>query len=160
MLLMRGGLTTSLAQRGWGGRSSPNTSRQSILGMCNPPQGALPAAVSAGAAVDQGGGTRPSSPPPLLAILGEPVPTTYVVDSMMVALTKRRTSKPSTRMLWSPGVERLEVHSWGPSLHQRVEEGRGVVPCKGLRRNGHVVQSVGNGTRAARVAGSILPLNH
>ena len=64
--------------------------------------GALPAAVSAGVAVDHGG---------------------------------------------------MEVQSWGPSLHQRVEEGRGAGPCKGLCRNGHVVQSAGNRARAARVAG-------
>ena len=37
-------------------------------------------------------------PPPSLDILGEHVPTTYVVDSMMVVLTKRRTSKPFTRI--------------------------------------------------------------
>ena len=40
-------------------------------------------------------GLRHHSP---LAILGEPVPTTYVVDSMMVIVTKRRTSKPCTRI--------------------------------------------------------------
>ena len=37
-------------------------------------------------------------PPSPLTILGDPVPTMYVVDSMMVVLTKRRTSKPSTRI--------------------------------------------------------------
>ena len=35
-------------------------------------------------------------PPPSLAILGEPVPTTYVVDSRVTnVLVKRRTSNPS-----------------------------------------------------------------
>ena len=44
------------------------------------------------------GGRTPVIPPFPLAILGEPVPTTYVVDSLMVIVTKRRTSKPCTRI--------------------------------------------------------------
>ena len=32
---------------------------------------------------------QPVIHPPPLAILGEPIPTTYVVDSMMVIVTKR-----------------------------------------------------------------------
>ena len=63
----------------------------SCLGLCRDPR--------AGHASP--GGRTPVIPPPPLAILGEPVTTTYVVDSMMVVLTKRKTSKPST---WSQGT--------------------------------------------------------
>ena len=45
------------------------------------------------------GRVSPVVPPRPIALLGQPVPTTYVVDSMMVLVTNRRTSKPCTRIL-------------------------------------------------------------
>ena len=69
--------------------------------------GKLPMAITAGVSGDITGwtitpvspvGRTPVVPPLPLTILGEPLPTTYVVDSIIVIVTKRRASKSCTRI--------------------------------------------------------------